>query len=56
MEELGKEFMSSATELEKEYMLLKTVGDLEFIAFWEKKIQESNLFCSGSYLWVLELI
>ena len=44
LEELGKEFMSSATELEKEYMLLKTVGDLEFIAYWEKKIQESNLF------------
>ena len=35
LEEIGKEFVSSATESEKIYILPKMVGELRFICSWE---------------------
>ena len=56
--EIGKEFISSATEQEKDYILpkLKLWGNPGFISFWVSKIQESNPSCSESCLYVLEFI
>ena len=37
LKEIGKEFMSSATELEKECVCSKTVGGQRFIYSWEEE-------------------
>ena len=50
LKEIGEEFVSSATELEKEYILPKTVGGTRVHLLLGMKILESNLYLSGFFL------